>query len=94
MEGGGCTIDAGRREGGGVREAEAHLATTTVSEGCRSLHSMNAVLLILILLTTSTRAIGGLYGLARPLARPPPHHPTDPFSSQRKLLTTHGAKEK
>ena len=24
MEGGGCTIDAGRREGGGVREAEAH----------------------------------------------------------------------
>ena len=93
MEGGGCTIDAGRREGGGVREAEAHLATTTVSEGCRSLHSMNAVLLILILLTTSTRAIGGLYGLARPLARPR-HHPTDPFSSQRKLLTTHGAKEK
>ena len=57
MEGGGCTIDAGRREGGGVREAEAHLATTTVSEGCRSLHSMNAVLLILIVLTTSTRAM-------------------------------------
>ena len=79
MEGGGCTIDAGRREGGGVREAEAHLATTTVSEGCRSLHSMNAVLLILILLTTSTRAIGGLYGLARPLARP--HHTIPPTHS-------------
>ena len=81
MEGGGCTIDAGRREGGGVREAEAHLATTTttVSEGCRSLHSMNAVLLILIVLTTSTRAIGGLYGLARPLARP--HHTIPPTHS-------------